>query len=612
MTDNTGQFKSPPVDATGEFFSVSAPLHAVRPGYVRRPADDLLYEALVNGQFAHVIAPHRTGKTRQIMERDGGTDAGRWYYSIAYRLLRQLRLKVDLQAWWQDKAILSNRQRLVEFYIEVLLKNIQERIVVFVDGIQCVGELPFAGHLLASFRAAHNSRITEPEFARLSFALIGECDPHELVSDDAISPFAVSQEIQLGDFERADLDLFSTELNLAPGDASVVLDRVYYWTNGHPYLSQKLARSIARERISGDLIGHVDRIVMHQLAGRAALHSEPHMSHIHRRVVNRKDHEGLLNLYGKMRKGVPVAADSGSRLQRQLFAVGLVVIDDHGFLKVRNRIYETVFTARWANENLPLRWRGPAIAAVLVVAITAIPFWYTQMLPRPYMQVIASPAADLETVASAYANLRSFPGHADSADRLYRTQLEYRARQTSDRATMLQIDQFARRLPDSQEFADRLLGDFWDRKVNEALREERRDPALIAAIESLVVSTPQRRRRAATLIGDDYPQLVHTIPTQTADEVVFDPQSMLLTFVNGATISQWEFGTQSVASREPWTISALEVLPLVRRVVVDRAGAVSRIGLTVNVSHSRLDDLRLRLIAPSGRAVELLLDAVNA
>ena len=87
------------VDKTGEFFNVGAPLHAVRPGYVRRPADDLLFDALVAGNYAHVIAPDRTGKTsliastsarlqnngfkvavldlEQISERDGGSDAGR-------------------------------------------------------------------------------------------------------------------------------------------------------------------------------------------------------------------------------------------------------------------------------------------------------------------------------------------------------------------------------------------------------------------------------------------------------------------------------------------------------------------------------------------------------
>ena len=193
---------------SGEYFSVGAPLHAVRTGYVHRRADDELFETLKSGGNAHVIAPARTGKSSliaatsaklqshgikvavidlaQISERDGGVDAGRWYYNIAYRLLRQLRLKSDLQAWWQDKSMVSNRQRLVEFYIEVILKNIQDRIVVFVDEIQRIEDLQFEEHLLASIRAAHNSRVTDPEFSRLSFVLLGECDPHSLVSHDGL------------------------------------------------------------------------------------------------------------------------------------------------------------------------------------------------------------------------------------------------------------------------------------------------------------------------------------------------------------------------------------------------------------------------------------------
>ena len=87
------------LDATGEFFSVGAPLHAVRAGYIRRKADDQLYDTVVAGRFAHVLAPDRTGKSslvaataarlenngckvavldlEHIGVRDGGGDAGR-------------------------------------------------------------------------------------------------------------------------------------------------------------------------------------------------------------------------------------------------------------------------------------------------------------------------------------------------------------------------------------------------------------------------------------------------------------------------------------------------------------------------------------------------------
>ena len=243
-------------DSTGEFFSVGAPLHAVRAGYVRRKVDDVLYDTVVGGRYAHVLAPDRSGKSSliaaiaarleangckvaildlaQIGERDGGGDPGRWYYNVAYRLLRQLRIRYDLQTWWHDKSILSNRQRLLEFYSEIVLQFVPERIVVFVDEIQCIENLSFADQLLASIRAAHNARTTDPDFSRLTFVLLGECDPVSLLSEPELSPFNVTQAIGLEDFSREELEIFATELNLEHDDAETALDRIFFWTRGQP------------------------------------------------------------------------------------------------------------------------------------------------------------------------------------------------------------------------------------------------------------------------------------------------------------------------------------------------------------------------------------------
>ena len=348
---------------------------------------------------------------------------------------------------------------------------------------------------------------------------------------------------------------------------------------------------------------------MHQLAGRGAMRNEPHLSHLHRLVVDdKKNYEPLLNLYGRIRKGIRVVHDSQSKIQRRLMATGLVVANDRGDLAVRNKVYETVFTARWANENLPLHWRGPAIAAVVIMLVTAIPFAYTQLLLKPYMRVMSTPMFDLETISDAYVNLRSFPGHADAADRMFQLILEDRAAQAADRNTILNVSRFARLLPESTELADGLLADYWDRQVGAAMRDGRRDDALLASLESLVVSTRARRRRASTLVGDDYSHLLATNPVQEADGLAFDAEKMQLTYFTGAQISQWSLVDQSLEAREPWTMSALEVTPLVRRVVIVRGGLANRVGLTVNVSHARLDDIRMKLIAPSGRTVELAFD----
>ena len=629
MSQDEGRDK---LDATGEFFSVGAPLHAVRAGYIKRRADDLLYETVAAGRYAHILAPARSGKSsliaataarlenngckvaildlEQIGVRDGGTDSGRWYYNVAYRMLRQLRIRYDLQSWWQDKSVLGNRQRLLEFYSEVLLQNISDRAVIFVDEIQCIENLPYADQLLASIRAAHNARTTDPDFQRLCFVLSGECDPVSLIGEPELSPFNVTQAVQLDDFERDDLELFATEMNLDTATATIALDRIYYWTAGQPYLTQKLTRAVARESLENmvreTIEDEIDHIALHQLAGRAALHSEPHMSHIHRRIVSdSKDCEPLLNLYGRLRKGIEVPADLGSPMQRRLMAVGLVLIDEDGRLMVRNRLYGAVFTTRWANENLPTRLRVPLLAAAGLLLFALLPFWYTQWLPGPYVRVLAEETSALPIAHEAFEDLASFPGHSDTALNLYRDFLERRARATTEVSEIRELARLLAELPETGRLPEEIEGKFWDRHTAAALRDERRDVALLSSLRALALPTAARRQRAASLVGDDYPLLLASLPPLPDGKTVFDPLAMVLTTAQGAKIFQWSYTPQGLQQRGAWTITALEVVPLLRRVFVDREGTVSRIGLTLNISHARLVDLRIKIIAPSGRTVEI-------
>ncbi len=625
---DTGGSDEAEKSATGEFFSVGAPLHGVRASYIPRRADELLYEAAIASRYAHVIAPDRSGKSsliaataarleayglrvaildlEQISTREAVSDAGRWYYNVAYRLLRQLRIRFDLQAWWQEKSILGNRQRLLEFYAEVILQNVAQSVVVFVDGMQCVEELPYAEHLLASIRSAHNARATDPDFLRLTFVLLGECDPLILVNEPEFSPFNVTQAIPLDDFSRTDLERFAPVLPLPQDNADEALDRIWFWTRGQPYLTQKLARAVARDIKAGPVPEQVDRIALQQLAGRAALNSEPHMSHIHRQVMSSgKLREGLLNLYGRIRKGITVSADLGSPLQRRLLATGLVEVDEAGDLRVRNRAYQTVFTARWANDNIRIQWRVPLLAAAALLVVMSIPMWYTQWLPKPYARILTSPNTPLVAAESAWRGLRSFPGHAEGADKLYRTYLEDAAGRAKSSGVIAAVASMASQLPGAGSLPQELTAAFWDRRVSTAVRGERRDEGLLSAIEALVHSTAARRNRAAMLVGADYPLLRATVPPGNYAEFAFDPGSGVLSGFSGAKVTQWSLERGTLVGRDDWRITALDVMPLVRRVAVDQDGVANRVRLTLNLSHPRLRDLRIRLIAPSGRAVEI-------
>src|SRR5690606_20447311 len=135
----------PKVAQAGEFFVVGGRDQPCRACFVELAADAELARGIAKQRFCYVLAARSTGMTSlmahaiRALRRDGqlaavvdlsqigvrgeSGDAARWYYSIAYRVLRELRLKVDLQAWWQEKGALSGEQRLAEFFSDVVLAH---------------------------------------------------------------------------------------------------------------------------------------------------------------------------------------------------------------------------------------------------------------------------------------------------------------------------------------------------------------------------------------------------------------------------------------------------------------------------------------------------------
>jgi hypothetical protein len=89
-----------------------------------------------DGQLAAVV------DLTQIGARGESTEAGRWFYSIAYRIVRELRIKVDLQSWWQEKSVLLREQRLSEFFWEIVLANTTAPVTIFFDEIERALDLP--------------------------------------------------------------------------------------------------------------------------------------------------------------------------------------------------------------------------------------------------------------------------------------------------------------------------------------------------------------------------------------------------------------------------------------------------------------------------------------
>ena len=112
-----------------KFYVVGGPVQPGRDCYLHRNADAELMQRLEEGEYCHVLAQRQTGKTSlaastarklratgtlvalvdliQASGEDPSENAGRWYYSIAYRIVRELRIRADVQQWWKERGGLS-------------------------------------------------------------------------------------------------------------------------------------------------------------------------------------------------------------------------------------------------------------------------------------------------------------------------------------------------------------------------------------------------------------------------------------------------------------------------------------------------------------------------
>ena len=384
-------------------------MQADRACYVARPADDELFDCIAEQRFAYVLSPRATGKSSlmahtirrlrqegqlaavidltQIGARGESADAGRWYYGIAYRIVRELRLKVDLQSWWQEKSSLLGDQRLVEFFWEIVLTNTTAPVTIFFDEAERAAGLSFGDELFSAIRSCYQLRISEPDYARLNFVVLGVATPKQLSKDPSASPFIDGQAIELPDFALTQCYELGKGFGLDPTVSRALIERIYQWTSGHPYLTQKIARGVARK---GGKLADVERVVQEQFFAAAAIQEEPLLSQI-RVMFAEPTPQTRLALNGLIR-----IAKQGERYKepgpaaRELLALaGIVSTDSMGRLRFRNEIFARVFNERWASSELPVNWQRSVLVAASIAAVAVLSFWYTQILPRPYINTLS-------------------------------------------------------------------------------------------------------------------------------------------------------------------------------------------------------------------------------
>jgi WD40 repeat protein len=495
--------------------------------YVERKADKDLYQRILAGDFCCVLTPRQMGKSslmartaKLLREREekirtsildlssmGGEpdkpDA--WYYGLARRLIQDLQIAVDFKAWWQERSGLPALQRLSETF-ELLLSKTPDRLVVFVDEIDWTIRLPYSDDFFAAIRACYNARATNPEYQRLTFILLGVASPSDLIKDPTRTPFNIGYRLDLTDFTQEEAKPLEKGLHQESSMSELILRRVLYWTGGHPYLTQKLCDLLARAGNGSASEQTVDHLVQQHFLAPEAGRAEANLTFVRDRILRDKRRADLLKMYLRVVRGKNVTDDPRSPIHSALKLSGLVVPRDGGLLTVRNRIYEQVFTERWAKDAMPANWNQRVAVASVVSLLMGFSIWYMQFLPRPYIEALQNASEDYP--ANAYTALQKIPGYAGKADEL--------------------------------------LAEYWDRRAIRFAATGERDLALFVRLQGLTAwDSDIRRREANLLVGSDYDNLVATYRHgETVTAIAFSPDGKLaLTGSQDRTARLWRIDT---------------------------------------------------------------------
>ncbi len=364
---------------SGDQYQVGGCLPANSPNYVRRQADTDLYQALEAGEFCYVLNSRQTGKSSlmvRTMERlksndeincvviyisnlgSPDTKQEQWYAGIIDTIVDTLNLshQVNVEEWLKEHKYLSPGEKFSEFIEQVWLKKLSQNTVVLLDEIDSVLSLNFPiDEFFKIIQTCYNKRTDNPEYRRLTFAMFGVATPKELIQDKTHTLFNIGIAIELHGFELIEAEHLEQGLRKKVSRPRAALKTVLDWTSGQPFLTNKicqLIQNLPSPIPEGEEELTIANLIQSQIIDNWEEQDIPeHLQTIRDQIMGRQQGTSLLELYRQILQDDELEADDSSLEHLELRLSGLV-IKNGTKLKVKNKIYSSVFNPKWIAETI--------------------------------------------------------------------------------------------------------------------------------------------------------------------------------------------------------------------------------------------------------------------
>ena len=250
--------------------------------YVERSADKQIQSIIYDMERpGYVLVARQMGKTNLLLHtKTVLQDSDNVYVYIdftsfdftterdCFEEIINIALDTNEQLFSEERRIIDERRSInsitsptKQFTSEVrlLLKKVN-KLVFILDEIDALVRCDFSDHIFSQIRSHYFQRLNFPDLYKLTYILSGVIEPKDIIKDPNISPFNIGEKIYLKDFTLQEFGDFVSKIEFDKYLSQSVIDRIYYWTNGHPRMTWDVCLAIEKD---GNVVNEddVDKIV---------------------------------------------------------------------------------------------------------------------------------------------------------------------------------------------------------------------------------------------------------------------------------------------------------------------------------------------------------------